>query len=236
MSYLNAGSGAVVSQLPEEARAGFIRRTYTHLAGAIALFALIEAALINMGAGEIALQILSTSKWSWLIVLGLFMGVGVLADKWAHSGASREMQYAGLGIYIVADAIVFLPLIYMANTFAPGVLPNAALITGALVAGITFVAFTTKKDFSFLAPALKIGCFVAMGLIVASIIFGAGLGMWFSAVMILFMGGSVLYTTSNIIHHYNEEQHVAASLALFASVATMFWYVVQFLMAFAGDD
>lgn len=236
MSYLNAGSGTVVSQLPDEARAGFIRRTYTHLAGAIAAFALVESTLINMGAGEIAMSLLATSKWSWLIVLGLFMGVGMLADKWAHSGASREMQYAGLGLYVVANAIVFLPLIYMANTFAPGVLPNAALITTALVAGITFVAFTTKKDFSFLAPALKIGGFVAMGLIVASIVFGAGLGMWFSAVMILFMGGCVLYTTSNIIHHYNEEQHVAASLALFASVATMFWYVVQFLMAFAGDD
>ncbi len=236
MSYLNAGSGTVVSQLPDEARAGFIRRTYTHLAGAIAAFALLESVLINMGAGEIAMSVLATSKWSWLIVLGLFMGVGILADKWAHSGASREMQYAGLGLYVVADAIVFLPLIYMANTFAPGVLPNAALITAALVAGITFVAFTTKKDFSFLAPALKIGSFVAMGLIVASIVFDAGLGMWFSAVMILFMGGCVLYTTSNIIHHYNEEQHVAASLALFASVATMFWYVIQFLMAFSGDD
>ncbi len=237
MSYLNAGSGAVVSQLPAEARAGFIRRTYTHLAGAIALFALVEAALINMGAGEIAMQVLATSKWSWLIVLGMFMGVGMLADKWAHSGASRELQYAGLGLYIVADAIVFLPLIYMAKTFyAPDLLPNAAMITGALVAGITFVAFTTKKDFSFLAPAIKIGGFVALGLIVASIAFGAGLGMWFSAVMILFMGGCVLYTTSNIIHHYNEEQHVAASLALFASVATMFWYIVQFMMAFAGDD
>ncbi len=236
MSYLNAGSGTVVSQLPEEARAGFVRRTYTHLAGAIGLFALLEAALINMGAGEIAMQVLATSKWSWLIVLGLFMGAGVLANKWAYSGASREMQYAGLGLYIVADAIVFLPLIFMATRFAPGVLPNAALITGALVTGITFVAFTTKKDFSFLAPALKIGFFVAMGLIIASIVFGVSLGMWFSAVMILFMAGSVLYTTSNIIHHYNEEQHVAASLALFASVATMFWYVVQFLMAFGGDD
>lgn len=236
MSYLNAGSGVVVSELPEEARAGFIRRTYAHLAGAIAAFALVEATLINMGAGEIAMQILSTSKWSWLIVLGMFMGVGMLADRWAHSGASREMQYAGLGLYIVANAIVFLPLIYMANTFAPGVLPNAALITGALVTGITYIAFTTKKDFSFLAPALKIGFFVAMGLIVAAIAFDISLGMGFSAVMILFMGGSILYTTSNIIHHYNEEQHVAASLALFASVATMFWYVVQFLMALTGDD
>lgn len=235
MSYLNVSSGAVVSELPGEARAGFIRRTYSHLAGAIAVFALLEAQLISMGWGEKAMALLSVSSWSWLVVLVAFMGVGMLADKWAHSGASREMQYAGLGLYVVAEALIFLPLIYMAQRFAPGVIQNAGLITIALVAGITLTVFTTRKDFSFIGPALAIGGMVAMGCIVAGIVFGFQLGMFFSAVMILFAGGCVLYTTSNVLHTYNEHQHVAASLALFSSIALMFWYVVQFLMAF-GDD
>lgn len=235
MSYLNVNSGSVVSELPGEAKAGFIRRTYGHLAIAIAAFALIEYQLIQMGLGQKAMALLATSKWSWLIVLGAFMGVGMLANKWAHSGASRELQYAGLGLYVVAEAIIFLPLIYMAQTFAPGVLQNAAIITGSLVAGITLVVFTTRKDFSFVGPALKIGGMVAMGVIIAAIVFGFELGMFFSAVMILFAGGCVLYTTSNILHTYREDQHVAASLALFASVALMFWYVVQFLMSFNSD-
>lgn len=235
MSYLNVSSGAVVSELPGEAKAGFIRRTYGHLAGAIAVFALLEAQLISMGWGEKAMALLAGSSWSWLIVLGAFMGVGMLANKWAHSGASRELQYAGLGLYVVAEALIFLPLIYMAQLKAPGVIQNAALITIALVAGITLVVFTTRKDFSFIGPALKIGGMVAMGFIVAAIAFGFSLGLFFSAVMILFAGGCVLYSTSNVLHSYGEDQHVAASLALFASIALMFWYVVQFLMAF-GDD
>ena len=235
MSYMNAGSGNVVAALPGEEKAGFIRRTYGHLAAAIAAFALIEYQLISMGLGEQAMALLATSKWSWLIVLAAFMGVGMLANKWAHSNTSREMQYAGLGLYIVAEAIIFLPLIFMAARFAPGVLENAALITGALVAGISLVVFTTRKDFSFIGPALSIGGMVALGLIVASIAFGFQLGLMFSGVMILFAGGCVLYTTSNVLHTYREDQHVAASLALFASIALMFWYVVQFLMAF-GDD
>ena len=149
MSYLNVASDAVVSELPGEARAAFIRRTYGHVAAAIAAFALLESFLISLGWGEQAMQLLAVSRWSWLIVLAAFMGVGMLANNWAHSGASRELQYAGLGLYIVAEAIIFLPLIYMAKTYAPDVLPNAALITGALVTGITFVVFTTRKDFSF---------------------------------------------------------------------------------------
>ena len=235
MSYLNVGSNAVVSDLPGEAKAGFIRKTYGHLAGAIAAFALIEYQLISMGFGEQAMALLATSQWSWLIVLAAFMGVGYVADKWAHSGASRELQYAGLGLYVVAQAVIFLPLIFMAQLRAPGVIENAALITVALLAGITLTVFTTRKDFSFVGPALKIGGMVALGMIVASIVFGFQLGMFFSGVMILFSAGSILYTTSNILHHYREEQHVAASLALFSGVALMFWYVIQFLMAL-GDD
>lgn len=235
MSYMNAGSGSVVASLPGEEKAGFIRRTYGHLALAIAAFALIEYQLISMGFGQQAMALLATSKWSWLIVLAAFMGVGMLANKWALSDTSREMQYLGLGLYVVAEAIIFLPLITMATLYADGVLENAALITTALVAGITLVVFTTRKDFSFLAPAIKIGGMVALGIIVASIALGFNLGTMFSGVMILFTGGCVLYTTSNILHSYRPDQHVAASLALFSSVALMFWYIVQFLMSFGSD-
>ncbi|MEM6329409.1 MAG: permease, partial [Planctomycetota bacterium] len=44
------------------------------------------------------------------------------------------------------------------------------------------------------------------------------------------------YDTSNVMHHYQPGQHVAASLSLFASVALLFWYVVRLLMAFAGRE
>ena len=75
-----------------------------------------------------------------------------------------------------------------------------------------------------------------MGFIVCSLIFGFSLGLVFSSVMVLFAGGSVLYTTSNIIHHYNPNQHVAASLSLFASVALLFFYILSTLMRLGGDD
>ena len=235
MSQLNVASGAVISSLPGERKAEFIQRTYAHLAGAITAFALVEWQLLQMGWGEQIMAMLATSRWSWLLVLGAFMLVASVANKWAHSDASREMQYAGLGLYVVAEAIIFLPLIYMALQSAPDALPNAALVTGSLVAGLTLVVFTTRKDFSFMGPALAMGGMVALGMIVGSIAFGFNLGLFFIGAMVIFAGGCVLYTTSNVLHTYREDQHVAASLALFASIALMFWYVLQFFMHF-GDD
>ncbi len=238
MSYLDMNSGQVVANASESERAGFIKRTYMHLAGAIAAFAIVETLLFKSGVAQQFAVMLSGSKWSWLIVLGVFAFVSHFANKWAHSSISREKQYLGLGVFIVAEAIIFMPLIFMAMRMAPDgqLLQNAGIVTVALVAGLTFTAFTSKINFSFLGRALAIGGFIAFGVIIAAMVFGFSLGTWFSGAMILFAAASVLYSTSNIIHEYNSEQHVAAALSLFSSVGLLFWYILQFMMSMAGDD
>jgi len=237
MSHLDIGTGQIVANAAESERAAFIKRTYVHLAGAIAAFAIVETLLLRSGVADSFMAMLSGSRWSWLIVLGAFMLVSTVANNWAHSGISREKQYMGLGLFVVAEAIIFMPLIYMALARDPSgtLLQNAAVVTVALVAGLTFTAFSTKINFSFMGRFLMIGGFVALGMIVASMLFGFSLGLWFSGAMIIFAAGSVLYSTSNIIHEYHTEQHVAAALSLFSSVGLLFWYILQFMMSM-GDD
>ena len=70
-----------------------------------------------------------------------------------------------------------------------------------------------------------------MGGIFASLFFGFELGTWFSVAMIGFAGAAVLYDPSNILHHYPKDRYVAASMALFASIALMFWYVLRLFMS-----
>ena len=221
---------------PAAERAAFIRKTYAHLAGALLAFTGLEYYLVNAPFAQ-KLAMTMTSGFSWLIVLAAFMGVGYVADRLAHSQSSEGMQYLGLGLFVVAEAIIFLPLLFVATFYSdPGLIPTAGLMTLLLVGGLTATVFITKKDFSFLGGILSIGFFVALGFIVCSMIFGFSLGLVFSSVMVLFAAGSVLYTTSNIMHHYHPKQHVAASLALFAAVALLFWYVLQVLMALTGRD
>ena len=219
------------------ARSAFIRRTYAHLAIALLAFATIERFLVNSTfAGQLAMSM--TGGMSWLIVLGVFMGVSYMANKMALSDSSQTMQYLGLGLFVIAEAIIFLPLLFIASNYGgASLIPTAGLMTLLLVAGITATVFITRKDFSFMGGILNIGGFVALGFIVCSMIFGFSLGLVFSTVMVLFAAGSVLYSTSNILHQYRPDQHVAAALSLFASVALLFFYIVQVLMnMFGGDD
>ncbi|MBT3539696.1 MAG: permease [Opitutae bacterium] len=225
-----------VANSPASERAAFIRRTYAHLAVALLGFIAVEYYLVH---SSFAASLVSSmiGGMSWLIVLGLFMGVSYLANKLAASQTSQQMQYLGLGLFVVAEAIVFLPLLYIATFYAgEGLIATAGLMTLLLVGGITATVFITKKDFSFMGSVLSMGGFVALGFILCSMIFGFSLGLVFSSVMVLFAGGSVLYSTSNILHRYNTDQHVAASLSLFASVALLFFYILQVLMSLSSRD
>ena len=180
-------------------------------------------------------QLMVGSQYGWLIILGLFMGTGWVADRWARSGTSASMQYAGLSLYVVAEAIIFLPLLFVAANFAgPMVIPTAGILTLTLFAGLTAVAFTSRIDFSFLGKALMIAGFGdghhRRGHLIWRV---PGLIFLYDGRL---SGGYILYSTSQIMFHYRTDQHVAASLSLFASVALMFYYVLRIVMSFNRDE
>mgnify|MGYP002629506022 CR=1 FL=1 len=212
-------------------RADFIAKTYVHLGWAVLAFAGLTAILVKTVGPQLTETFLGT-RYAWLIVLGAFMLVGSVAQRWAQNATSIRMQYAGLALYVVAEAVIFVPILFIAANFAgPEVIPTAGILTGAIFGGLTITVMVTKKDFSFLGRALQIASFGALGLIVVSLIFGFSLGLLFTCAMIVLMAGWVLYQTSNVLHHYPIGSHVAASLALFATVATLFWYVLRLVMA-----
>jgi FtsH-binding integral membrane protein len=181
------------------------------LFAAIVAFAVLEAVLLSTPIAErlTILMLGSAGGYSWLIVMGLFMGVSHVADRWAHSATSLGTQYMGLSLYVVAQALITLPLLFIALSRGPvNVIPSAAITTGCVFTGLS-----------------------AMGLIVCSILFGFSLGIFFTVAMIGLASGYILMSTSRVLHEYHIGQHVAASLSLFAAVALLFWYILQFFMS-----
>ncbi len=225
--YSNAARPAV--GIAAGSREKFIVRTYNHLFAAIVLFALIEIGLFMSGAADVIMSVIMGT--SWLLPLGAFMIVGFIASRVAHRSQKLSSQYLALGAYVLAEAIIFVPLLYIANAYAPGVISSASFVTFAGFAILTGVAFVTKKDFSFLRGILLWGAGLALVAIVAAVLFGFHLGTWFSVAMIGLAGAAILYDTSNVLRHYPEDRYVGAALSLFASVALMFWYVLQLFLA-----
>lgn len=236
MSYLDAGNPLAVENAAPHVRADFIRKVYIHLVIGILLFAGLEALYLQMGFGAIAMKLISVHQYAWLGVLLVYGVASYFMSKWAHSAITKEQQYLAFFGGVFLESLIFLPLISIAVFYAPDTLQHAVVATLALVAGLTMTVVITGKSFHFLMPVLMIvGC-VALGLIVASILFGFQLGLWFSAIMIVFASAAILYETSKIFKDYSEHQYIGAALTLFASVGLLFWYVLQVALHFIGED
>jgi FtsH-binding integral membrane protein len=228
-----------VAHAEESVRTAFIRRTYLHLAGAIAAFIGLEIMLFTVFLEPLEglMATLFSSPFGWLFVMIGFVGASRISQSWARSSQSQVTQYMGLGLFVVAEALIFFPMLWYADRFAPGTIRTAAIITGIVFGGLTFYALTTKKDFSGLGRYLALAGLAAIAFIVCNIFFQiSGMGTIFASLMVLLAAGSILYETSNIVHHYQPNQHVAAALGLFASVALMFYYILYLLMSLSGRD
>lgn len=238
-----------VATLGVSDRVAFLRRTYGLLGVSLIAFAAITGGLMRL-APETSLRYSAWAlqgRWNWFIVLGLFMGVGYIAERLAHSETSRGVQLGGLGLAVVAQSLLLQPILWvlfyqfgnraalrsgvLMSGQAGSILMQAIIITLAIFVGLTLTVFLTKKDFSFMRGGLAIASFAALGVILASLLFGFSLGALFCGALILLMAGYILYQTSLVMSYFPPTAYVAAALMLFSTVATLFWYVLQLLMS-----
>jgi FtsH-binding integral membrane protein len=235
MSYLVDGYHyETAASAPPSERVKFIRRTYLHLAGAGVAFVAASAALIASGLAETIIRdIFLANRLSWLLMRVVFIGGTTAAQYMARSRSSVGMQYAGLALYVSLYTVLFVPILAISSKFgaAPELPIQAGIVTLAVFGGLTAAVFVTGKDFSFLGPILMVCSFIALGVIVAAVLFGFNLGLIFIALMVALFAGYVIYDTSNILHRYGTNEHVAASMALFGSVAMLFYYILLLFMS-----
>ena len=210
-------------------RSQFINRTYMHLLGAILLFAGVEYWIFSTPYAE-QMAIFMLEK-SWMAVLGAFIVVSWIASHVAHSVESKGAQYAALAGFVIAEAIIFIPMFYIAMMVGPEIIEYAVGITLLAFVALTAVAMISGRDFSFLRSFLMWGGLIALGTIFLGLAIGFHLGTYFSMAMIGLAGASILYDTSKILRDYPDDRYIAASLQLFASIALMLWYVLRLFLS-----
>ena len=218
-----------VASLDEETRADFMVKVYQHLVAAIVAFMAFETLLFATGAARGIYDLVAGSGGVWLLVLGGFMVVNWMATAAAHDLANPGRQYAGLFALAGAEALIFAPFLYYVFNEGGGTatVASAAVVTALGFAGLTVIGLVTRRDLSFMRPLLMWAGVMSLVLIVAAVLFGLDLGVWFTLGMIALAGGAIIYQTQTIMRHYPPEAYVGASIQLFASVMLLFWYVLR---------
>lgn len=220
-----------VATLDADTRAAFMVRVYQHLLAAVVAFVAFETLLFATGAARGIYDLVAGSGGAWLLVLGGFMVVNWLSTAAAHDLANPGRQYAGLFGLAGAEALIFAPfLYYVFNVDGAGgsaTVASAAVVTVLGFSGLTAIGLLTRRDLSFLRPLVMWAGVMALVVIVAALLFGLELGVWFTLAMIGLAGAAILYQTQAILRSYPEEAHVGAAVQLFASVMLLFWYVLR---------
>lgn len=230
---MDQGFNFNIYNVQEVSRVEFIRKTYAHVAYAVLAFVGFEYLLLH---SEIGLRIGMGIVDNMLLLLLVFFGGTWMANKWAAEPGNKQKQYLGLFIYSLIYAILFLPLFLVLFTKFPdfeatSILMQSSIMSAGLFTGLSAVALFSKKDFSFLRSVVTIGASIAFAAIIAGWLFGFHLGLWFSVGMVVLASASILYQTTQIIHEYHTSQYVLAALGLFASLMTLFFYILRIFMS-----
>ncbi|MBA4066266.1 MAG: permease [Isosphaera sp.] len=241
MSYLVDGyHGDTAATAPVSERVAFIRRTYAHVFGAILAFVGLSAALIGSGLAEQYIKdVFLANRFAPLVLMVVFIGGSIAASRMAQGNKSVEVKYAGLALYVLLYTLLFVPILTLASDprfgfTKPGAVPLpllAGAVTLLVFGGLTAFVFISGKDFSFMGPLLSVLSLVALVVIIASVFGAFSLGLVFCSLMVALFAGYIIYDTSNIIHRYSTNEHVAASMALFGSVAMLFYYILMLFMS-----
>jgi uncharacterized protein len=221
-------AGSPVSSQTDSAKKTFLIRTYSHLMLCVAIFA---ACLYFMVTSKVVLSAIIgiySIPFAPFIILAGIIGLS-FATTFLVNSASKPLQYAGLVLYPIMEAFLFVPMILsFLGKGAIASLVNASWLTVVVFGILSAVVFVTKPDLGFLSKFLMFASIGSIVCIVLALIFGFTLGTWFTVAMIALAAGYILYETSEIMNTNDTENYVGAGLALFASVAMLFFYILRF--------
>lgn len=231
MAYTAPRDMTPVINAPDEARSDFIIKVYQHVGLAIAAFVAFETILFITGVAEAMYDFFASSGgMAWLLLLGGVMIIQWFAAQSVSKIDNPAAQYGGLFGIAAAQSLIFAPFLYYvfnSEGNGAGTVAQAAVATAVGFVGLSIVAFLTRRDLSFLRPIVMWGFLGALGLIIAGALFGFELGLIFSVGMVVLAGAAILYQTQDVIRRYPEWAYVAAAVALFSSLMTMFWYILR---------
>ena len=214
-------SGAVSAALPA-ARLDFIRKVYAaFLVSILVAVAGVLAALRVPAVGQFV-----TDHYVFLLVAEVAAVLGVVflrrrpGSNVALFGAFALLSGLTTGIIVLS---------YMAAGLHD-VVVQAAGMTVVAFGGLTGYVFVSGRDFSFLRGFVTTGLFVVLGGVVLSMfVQSSAMGFAVAAGGVLLFSAFILYDTSQIIHHYREEEWVAAAMALYLDVLNLFLFLLQLL-------
>ncbi|HEV2472275.1 MAG TPA: Bax inhibitor-1 family protein [Chthonomonadales bacterium] len=210
-----------------DVRAAFIRKTYSLFFLSLCVTIAAGWFVIASGAWRAVLAV-----WP-ILLIAEFVLVMVLGFSRRTTGLNTALLY----LFAAVQGAIFGPILMMLSQTAPGVAPEAAMLTMIVFGGLTLYAMQSGRDFSYMGGFLFIA---VIGLVVAGLLLlffhWPLLYMAYTVGGVLIFSGFVLYDTSMIMKRLSPGDEIAGAISLYLDFINLFWFILQLLLEFSGNS
>lgn len=211
-------------------RFGIFRQAFLHVTAALAVFVVLEAALLQIP-GVDRLVRLMTISWNWVVVAAAFIFLSYLAGRWSRQEHTLLVQYLALALYVAAEALIFLPLVSYLNALGgPYAVPSAGVLALTVFAGLTLTVLVRGREFAPSQTALAAVLWAAVGLVACGLLFEFN-GVVIVVAALSALAIAVILVESHRLGDFTRGQHVSAALAMLASVGIGVWSAFHLLIS-----
>ena len=213
-------TGAVPVRTGAE-RATLVRRTY---------LLVLASVLVTMGGVSFSMATPPVLNWAArhpiITMLGMFLPLmGALKF--------RNIFPTNIGLvflFTFLEGIFISPFIYLLGQTQPGVVGQAALLTGTTFGVLTLYAFLSRKDFSAWGGFFIVGLWVLIATSVLNMFFqNPTASLWIAGASVFVFGGLLIFDTWRLRNVYGPDDYVQAAVAIYLDLLNMFLAILSLL-------
>lgn len=133
-------------------------------------------------------------------------------------------------LFTFAEGIWISPLIFLYERMQPGVVGQAALLTGTAFAVLTLYAFVSRRDFSAWGGFFTVGLWVLIATAVLNMFFrNETASLWIASATVLVFSGLLVFDTWRLRNQFGPDQYVQAAVAIYLDLLNMFLAILSLL-------
>jgi FtsH-binding integral membrane protein len=222
ISYRAAGTGAggpLVRTGVE--RATLIRRTYTLV---------FVSVLITMAGTAFAL---SQPSLMGAVMQHPFITMLCMFAPLVMAMQMRQTFPANIGLTLLfafVEGIAISPIIFFYGKTQPGIIGQAALLTGSSFAVLTGYAFVSRRDFSAWGSFFIVGLWVLIATSLLNLfVQSATASLWIAGATVLVFSGLLIFDTWRLRNRFGPEDYVQAAVAIYLDLLNMFLAILSLL-------
>jgi FtsH-binding integral membrane protein len=133
-------------------------------------------------------------------------------------------------LFTFIEGIFISPFIYLMGQSQPGVVGQAALLTGTTFGVLTLYTFVSRKDFSAWGGFFTVGLFVLIATSLLNMFFhNATASLWIAAATVFVFSGLLIFDTWRLRNVYGPDDYVLAAVAIYLDLLNMFLAILSLL-------